>query len=325
VAVQVQTPTTGATRITPVALVAGRRLTLVQRQRLALYAFLVPAAIFVAVFYLYPIAYNARMSVQEFTARSFVTGEAPFVGLDNFRRLFSFADFRKTAVNSVIFTAGSLFFQFTIGLALALFFQKRFPLNTLLRSLLLLPWLLPVLVSGAIWRRLFDLDYGVVNFGLRSLGVVSEPIPWLTSAQWALLSVLIANIWIGIPFNMIVLHAGLTSIPAELYEAASIDGAGPWQRFHFLTWPLLRPVTTVVLVLGVIYTLRVFDVIMAITGGGPGNASHTLNTWGYQLSFTRLDFGLGAAVGDILIVVSMIFGVIYLRSTHRQFSAAASP
>jgi multiple sugar transport system permease protein len=321
--VQLQSPTTSATRPSPVALVARRRLSLAQRERMALYVFLVPATTFVVVFYLYPIAYNTRMSLQEFTARSFVTGEAPFVGLDNFRRLFSFSDFRTTTVNSVIFTAGSLFFQFTIGLALAVFFQRTFRLNTLLRSLLLLPWLLPVIVSGAIWRRLFDLDYGVVNYALRSLGIVSEPIPWLASADWALLSVLIANIWIGIPFNMITLHAGLTSIPGVLYEAAAIDGAGAWQRFRHITWPLLRPVSTVVLVLGVIYTLRAFDVIMAITGGGPGNASHTLNTWGYQLSFTRLDFGLGAAVGDILIVVSMIFGVIYLRSTHRQISSAA--
>jgi multiple sugar transport system permease protein len=260
------------------------------------------------------------MSLQEYTARSFVTGEAPFVGFENFTRLFSFSDFPSTSWNSAIFTVGSLFFQFTIGLSLAVFFQKHFPLNTLLKSLLLLPWLLPVIVSGAIWVRLFDLDYGVVNYVMRSVGLISEPIPWLPGAQWALTSVLIANIWIGIPFNMVILYGGLKAIPGELYEAASIDGAGPWQRFKFISWPLLLPVTTVVLVLGVIYTLRVFDVIMAITRGGPGNASHTLNTWGYQLSFTRLDFGLGAAVGDILIVVSLIFGFIYLRSVHRQTS-----
>lgn len=285
-----------------------------------LLAFLAPAAIFILIFYIYPILFNVQMSLQEYTARSFVTGEAPFVGFENFTRLFSFSDFRSTSWNSVVFTVGSLFFQFTIGLALAVFFQKAFPLNTVLKSLLLLPWLLPVIVSGAIWVRLFDLDYGVVNFALRSLGIISEPIPWLPGAHWALVSVLIANIWIGIPFNMVILHGGLRAIPGELYEAASIDGAGSWQRFRFVSWPLLRPVTTVVLVLGVIYTLRVFDVIMAITRGGPGNASHTLNTWGYQLSFTRFDFGLGAAVGDILIVVSMIFGFIYLRSVHRQAS-----
>jgi multiple sugar transport system permease protein len=293
---------------------------LTRRRNASLLAFLAPAAVFVVIFYLYPIVFNVQMSLQEYTARSFVTGEAPFVGFDNFSRLFSFSDFRSTSWNSVVFTVVSIFFQFTIGLALAIFFQRRFPLNTLLKSLLLLPWLMPVIVSGAIWVRLLDLDYGVVNFALRSLGIISEPIPWLPGAEWALVSVLIANIWIGIPFNMVILHGGLQAIPGELYEAASIDGAGSWQRFRFISWPLLRPVTTVLLVLGVIYTLRVFDVIMAITRGGPGNASHTLNTWGYQLSFTRLDFGLGAAVGDILIVVSMIFGLVYLRTVYRQSS-----
>jgi multiple sugar transport system permease protein len=297
--------------------VRARRLTLAQREQLALLAFLLPVSLFVVVFYLYPIANNVAMSLQSYTARSFVTGDAPFVGLGNFSRLVSFSDFRTSVVNSLVFTVGSIFFQFTIGLGLALFFQKRFPLNTVLRSLLLLPWLLPVIVSGAIWVRLFDLDYGVINFALRSTGIVSEPIPWLASSQWALTSVLIANIWIGIPFNMVILYGGLAAIPAELYEAASIDGADARHRFRYISWPLLRPVTMVVLVLGVIYTLRVFDVIMAITRGGPGNASHTLNTWGYQLSFTRLDFGLGAAVGDILIFVSMAFGLIYLRTTYR--------
>jgi len=304
--------------------VRPRRLGVVRRNQLAMLGFLLPAALFVALFYVYPMAYNVSMSLRAYTASSFVTGEAPFVGLGNFMRLLSLSDFRTIAINTLLFTIGSIAFQFTIGLGLALFFQKRFPLNALLRSLLLLPWLLPLIVSGAIWVRLFDLDYGVVNFAIRSLGIASEPIPWLASAQWALVSVLIANIWIGIPFNMVILYGGLAAVPSDLYEAASIDGAGAWDSFRSITWPLLRPVSTVVLVLGVIYTLRVFDVVMAITRGGPGNASQTLNTWGYQLSFTRLDFGLGAAVGDLLIVIAMVFGLIYLRSTYRQANEASA-
>jgi multiple sugar transport system permease protein len=292
-------------------------------ERIGLGLFLVPAVVFMVIFYAYPIAYNFLMSVQRYTARSFVTGEAPFVGLANFEQLVGMRDFWSIVASTVVFTVVSIAAQFSLGLALAVFFHRRFPLNTALRSLLLLPWLMPVLVSGAIWVRLFDLDYGVVNYALRSLGVITEPIPWLPSAQWAMVSVLIANIWIGIPFNMVILHGGLSGIPDVYYEAAQIDGAGSWSRFRFISWPLLRPVVVVVLVLGVIYTLRVFDVIMAITRGGPGLASHTLNTWGYQLSFVRLDFGLGAAVGDILIVVSMIFGFLYLRSTKLHAKEAA--
>jgi multiple sugar transport system permease protein len=217
-----------------------------------------------------------------------------------------------------VFTVGSLFFQFTLGLAIALFFQRKFPLSSFLRSLLLLPWLAPILVSGAVWVRLFDMDYGVINFLIRSVVVNAQHIAWLTDPHLAPISVLIANIWIGIPFNMVILYGGLQDIPEALYEAAEIDGANAWQRFRFISWPLLTPVSTVVLLLGLVYTLKVFDVIMSITRGGPANVSQTLNTWAYSLSFNNFDFGLGAAAGDILMVVVLIFGLIYLRYAYRE-------
>ncbi len=289
-----------------------------RRNELAGYLFMLPAAIFVLVFYLYPILNNVVMSFQRYTAKSFVTGEAPFIGLGNFDRLVSNPDFKVAVTNTVVFTVGSLFFQFTIGLAIAVFFNQKFPLNGFLRSLFLLPWLAPILVSGAVWVRLLDMDYGVINYLLRSAHLISTPLAWLTSPQLAPYSVLIANIWIGIPFNMVILYGGLQDIPHTLYEAGTIDGANSWQRFRYISWPLLRPVSTVVLLLGLIYTLKVFDVIMAITRGGPANVSQTLNTWAYNLSFINLDFGLGAAAGDILMVVVLIFGLMYLRYASRE-------
>ena len=279
---------------------------------------MLPAAIFVLVFYVYPIVNNVVMSFQRYTAKSFVTGEAPFIGFGNFERLFGNPDFRVAILNTVVFTVGSLFFQFTIGLAIAVFFNQKFPLNGFLRSLFLLPWLAPILVSGAVWVRLFDMDYGVINYVLRSLHLIDEPLAWLTNPRLAPFSTLIANIWIGIPFNAVILYGGLQDIPPTLYEAATIDGANSWQRFRFISWPLLRPVSTVVLLLGLIYTLKVFDVIMSITRGGPANVSQTLNTWAYNLSFINLDFGLGAAAGDILMVVVLIFGLIYLRYASKE-------
>jgi multiple sugar transport system permease protein len=289
-----------------------------QRHQLIGLLFLLPAVVYVAVFYVYPILLNVTMSFQRYTTRSFVTGEAPYVGLDNFNRLFSNPDFEVALQNTLVFTLGSLIFQFVIGLALAVFFNQKFPLSGLLRSLFLLPWLAPILVSGAIWVRLYDLDYGVINYVLRSLGVIERPLAWLIDPDLAPISVLIANIWIGIPFNMIILYGGLQNIPLTLYEAAMIDGAGAWQKFRYVTWPLLRPVSTVVLLLGLIYTLKVFDVIMSITRGGPANVSQTLNTWAYSLSFTNLDFGLGAAAGDILMLVVLVFGLVYLRYAARE-------
>jgi multiple sugar transport system permease protein len=282
------------------------------------YLFLLPAVLFVLLFYGYPIVNNIVMSFQRYTARSFVTGQAPFIGLGNFDRLVSNSDFKVAVLNTIVFTVGSLLFQFTIGLAIAVFFNRKFPLHGFLRSLFLLPWLAPILVSGAVWVRLFDMDYGFIIYLLRTLHLIQEPLAWLTDPRLAPYSVLIANIWIGIPFNMVILYGGLQTVPDVLYEAATIDGANTWQEFRYVSWPLLRPVSTVVLLLGLIYTLKVFDVIMAITRGGPANVSQTLNTWAYSLSFTTLDFGLGAAAGDILMVVVLIFGLIYLRYAARE-------
>ena len=289
-----------------------------QRHQLIGLLFLLPALIYVAVFYVYPILLNVVMSLERYTAKSFVTGEAPFIGFGNFNRLFSNPNLRVALQNTLLFTLGSLFFQFTLGLALAVFFNQKFRLSGLLRSLFLLPWLAPILVSGAIWVRLFDLDYGIINYVLRSLGLIQQPLAWLIDPHLAPISVLIANIWIGIPFNMVILYGGLQDIPDTLYEAAMIDGANAWQKFRYVSWPLLRPVSTVVLLLGLIYTLKVFDVIMSITRGGPANVSQTLNTWAYSLSFTSLDFGLGAAAGDILMLVVLVFGLVYLRYAARE-------
>jgi multiple sugar transport system permease protein len=291
-----------------------------RRELLIGFVFLVPAILYLLAFSLYPIIYNLLMSVKLMTFKSFVTGNTPFIGLGNFERLVANPDFGTALRNTVVFTTGSLFFQFTIGLAIAIFFQRKFPLSGFLRALILMPWLTPVLASGAVWVQLFDMDYGVVNFVLRTLHLTSQPIPWLTSAQLAFVSVLIANIWLGIPFNMVILYGGLEAIPRDLYESAAIDGAGPWQLFRSITWPLLRPVSTVVLLLGLIYTLKVFDLIMAITQGGPANTSQTLNTLAYSLSFITFDFGLGAAAGDILLVVVVFFGLLYLWYIYHEAS-----
>ena len=123
------------------------------------------------------------------------------------------------------------------------------------------------------------------------------------------------NIWIGIPFNPTILYGGLQDIPKELYEAAELDGATGWRAFRHITWPLLRPVVTVVLVLGVVYTLKVLDIILGLTGGGPANATQTFATQSYHLSFVEFNFGQGAALGNILIVISLLFAIIYLRAT----------
>jgi multiple sugar transport system permease protein len=283
-----------------------------QRERLLQLGFLVPAVLYLAAFFGYPLVKNVVMGFQEYTTATFYTGEAPWVGLANYVDVAGSAVFGTAALNTALFTIGSIAGQFGIGLALALFFRRRFPLSGVLRSLLLLPWLIPLIVSGAVWRWILDQDNGVLNGALGGVHL-----GWLTSTSLALVAVIMVNIWIGIPFNTTILYGGLQDIPEELYEAAALDGATGFRAFRHVTWPLLRPVVTVVLVLGVVYTLKVLDIILGLTGGGPANATQTFATQSYHLSFKEFDFGHGAALGNMLIVISLVFALLYLRANRR--------
>ena len=282
-----------------------------RREELAKWAFLTPAIAFLLLFFGYPIIKNVTMSLQEYTTKTFYTGEAPFVGADNYIAVIRSSVFTTALLNTVLFTVGSIIGQFTIGLALAVFFKKRFPLSGVMRSLLLLPWLLPMIVSSAIWKWMLDKDSGVINQLLGLLHI--DAVPWLTSTSVALIAVIMVNIWLGIPFNMTILYSGLQDIPDELYEAAALDGAVGWKAFRNVTWPLLRPVVSVVLILGVVYTLKVLDIILGLTGGGPSNATETLATQSYKLSFANFEFGEGAALGNILVIIALVFALVYLR------------
>jgi multiple sugar transport system permease protein len=290
-----------------------------RRERLLQVGFLVPAVAYLLLFFGYPIVQNALMGFQDYTTRTFYTGEAPWVGFANYAAVLTSPVFDQALLNTVLFTVGSIVGQFGIGLAIAVFFQRRFPLSGLLRSLLLLPWLIPLIVSGAVWRWILDQDNGALNRFLGGLGLVGENPGWLTSTSLALIAVIGVNIWIGIPFNTTILYGGLQDIPGELYEAAALDGATGWRAFRHVTWPLLRPVVNVVLVLGVVYTIKVLDIILGLTGGGPANATQTIATQSYHLSFQEFRFGEGAALGNVLIVISLVFALLYLR-TNRQVS-----
>jgi multiple sugar transport system permease protein len=288
------------------------------RSQTVAWAFVAPLVAYLAAFYVYPLYRNVDLSLHHYTVRSFVSGGAPFSGWDNFRTAFDDPAFWPAIRNTMIFTLVSIAFQYTAGMALAVFFSRRFRLSGLLRALFLIPWLLPLIVSSSTWAWMMNSESGVLNYGLHFLGI--GPTDWLTSPSWALTSVIIANIWIGIPFNLVILHSGLQNIPPDLYEAAEIDGATRWQQFRRITFPLLRPVSAIVLLLGFVYTLKVFDLIWIMTKGGPADASTTLATWSYQLGFGSLlpKFGPGAAVGNILILIALVFGLFYIRIQRRQ-------
>lgn len=289
-----------------------------QGSALVRYGFIAPAVVYLALFFGYPIVKNFVMSFQHYTSATFFSGVAPFAGLDNYRAVLADPVFLKALVNTGLFTVGSIAGQFVLGMGLALYFRRSFPLSGVLRSMLLLPWLLPMIVSAAVWRWILEQDSGALNQFLSGVGLISSPIPWLTSSDTALLAVIMVNIWLGIPFNVALLYSGLQSIPEELYEAGQLDGATGWKSFVHITLPLLRPVVSVVLLLGVIYTIKVLDLILGLTGGGPANATQTIATRSYELSFIEFDFGQGAALGNILIVIALAFSIIYLRANARN-------
>ena len=289
-----------------------------RRSRLTALAFVTPLLAYLAAFYVYPLYRNLDLSLRDYTVRSFVAGDAPFSGWDNFQKVLDDPTFGPAMRHTMIFTFVSIAFQYVVGLALAVFFNRHFRLAPTLRALFLIPWLLPLIVSASTWSWMFNSESGVVNYFLHFFGL--DPVGWLTSPDWALSSVIVANIWIGIPFNLVILYSGLQNIPADLYEAAALDGASAWQQFRRITFPLLRPVSAITLLLGLVYTLKVFDLIWIMTKGGPGDASSTLATWSYQLGFGTLlpKFGPGAAVGNILILIALVFGLLYIRVQRRQ-------
>jgi multiple sugar transport system permease protein len=289
-----------------------------RREEIYKVLFVVPAALAIVALFGYPVVKNLTMSFQDYTLRTFFTGKAPWVGLKNYVTVVNDDVFSQALVNTALFTIGSILGQFVLGMLLALFFHKNFPLNGVLRALFLLPWLIPLIVGSAAWRSLMEQDSGIINVTLENLGIIDNPIPWLTSPDVALLAIIIVNIWIGIPFNLTLLYSGLQDIPEELYEAGSLDGATGWKAFWHITWPNLRAVVSVLLMLGVIYTLKVLDIILGLTQGGPANATQTIATQSYQRSFVEFKFGQGAALSNILILISLVFAVVYLRATRRR-------
>jgi multiple sugar transport system permease protein len=276
------------------------------------------ALAYLFVFAALPMIYTALMSVQKIDMFTLGTLARPFVGLRNYERVLRMPQAWLVAKNTGIFVLLSVLFQLVIGLLLAIFFQQSFPGASTLRGLFLAGWVMPALVVGAIWRWLLAGDFGVVNYVLTSLGIIKNHIFWISDPHVALYSVVIANIWLGIPFNMLLLSVGLAAIPGDVYEAAAIDGARLMQRFAFITLPLMRATLGAVVSLSIIFTLQQYDLIAALTQGGPSNSSNLAQYWSWQLSFETYDIAGGSVVAVLMIAVVIVVAAIYVRSTRLE-------
>ena len=282
-------------------------------RRAARLVFLIPAGLYVLFAFVVPVIYNLILSFEVTTPATIASLFAPWAGISNYKLTLLQSITQSALIRTLTFTVLSLLFQFLIGFGLALLFNLRFPLNKLARSLVIVPWLLPFLVTGFIFRFLFQLEAGAVNQVLLDVRLIHAPIGYLLSPGWAYVTVLITNIWLGVPFFTVLLFSALQDVPPELKEAAMIDGAGPWQTLVRVTLPVIRPVIEVTFVLGFVFTVKVFDIVISLTQGGPANSTQLIATWAYNLSFQQFDYGAGAALNTVLLIIALLVAPIYIR------------
>ncbi|MBE2267665.1 MAG: sugar ABC transporter permease [Anaerolinea sp.] len=224
---------------------------------------------------------------------------------------------------TVLWTSLNIIPHILIGLLLAMLLNRKIRGRAIYRVLLILPWAVPSYISAFVWRFLYNGDFGFFNNLLSSIGWAE--VPWLSDPAWAMFAVVAANTWLAIPFNMVTMLGGLQSIPAELYEAAVVDGANDWQKFTSITLPLLRPVIMTVTLLGVIWTFNSFNIIFLVSEGGPFRSTEILSTWAWRLGFGQApQYGIAAAFSVIILIVLLVFSLTYMRVLNRPARAVGA-
>ena len=290
------------------------------------YAMILPVVVVLGVLVVFPLLQGLYFSFTDINDTNIANpvldrpARYEFTGLENYFAVLSgdpsFGAFWGTLVRTLIWTFACVFFHYAIGLALAVLLNRDLRMRGLYRVLLILPWAVPVFISAFAWKYLFNAEYGLVNWLLESVGLPGQV--WLGQSDLALVSVVVVNVWLGVPFMMVALLGGLQSIPGDLYEAAEVDGATPWQRFVHVTLPGLRTVSSTVVLLGVIWTFNMFPVIYLMTGNNP----HTriLVTYAFERFFSGAtrDFAVASTYGVLILSVLLVFATVHRRAMRRQ-------
>ena len=282
--------------------------------------FLTPAIVLVAVMMYYPMVGTAIESLYD---SSFINPAPRFVGLASYARLLASGEFGRVAWNSCLWTISVVVLQNAIGFAVALLLNQRLPGQAVVRSLILLPWILPGVVAAILWRFMYDPQLGLINSFLIQTGLAAGPVAWLADGDTALPAVIAAAVWKGFPFSTIVFLAALQDIDQEQIEAATIDGAGPWRRLLAIVLPAMRQTVVINVILTAILTFNYFDMIWVLTRGGPQDATHIFPTKIYELGFGQFRFGEAAVYGVFsIIVLLLLLGVFALvRRSFRRSGA----
>lgn len=282
------------------------------------YVFIFPAVAFMLFFVGYPILYNIIISFKKVDLMTLSSGDSSFIGLQNYFTIFKNSVFRTSIKNTLFFSFMCIILQFFIGFSLALFFNQNFRTANFIRGLIMVAWLIPITITALNAKFMFSMQGGIINYILLRFHFIKEPIPWLVAPRSAMWSLILTNVWIGIPFNMILLVTGLSTISEYIYEAADIDGAKWYHKIWFITIPGIKHSIYAVLTLGFIYTFKVFDLVFIMTNGGPVNATEVMSTLAYRYSFNQFNFGLGASTANILCFILLCISMLYLYIVKKE-------
>jgi multiple sugar transport system permease protein len=283
---------------------------LLDDEKLLALLLLSPTVLLLAAFIAYPFVMGIWLALSDAS----VGNPGHFIGLKNFVKAWNDSIFRTAFWNTAVYAFWANVFKLALGLWVALLLNRHFRGKRLVRASMLLPFIVPTVLSALAWRWMFDPTFSVLNWLLYRAGLISAKLPFLSNATWALWCAIAVNTWRGMPFFAITLLAGLQTINPDLHEAASLDGANAWRRFWHITWPLLTPVTIVVVVFSVIQTFADFQLIYVLTGGGPANSTHLVATYAYQIAIGAGLLGEGTAMS--LFMFPVLFAVVWIQLRH---------
>jgi multiple sugar transport system permease protein len=284
------------------------------------YLYVLPAVIVLLIVIGYPVYYTIELSFFQ-TPTSLQLRDKIFTGLDNYVTILTSAVFWKVTWNTIIWTVASTVIAFALGFGCALSLHRAFIGRGILRAVLLIPWVVSAVAASYVWRWIYHSDFGVIGAALVQLGIADRPPNFIDNIHTVLPSLIVVNIWREFSFAMIMLMAGLQTVPEQLLRAAQVDGANTWQRFWHVTFPHLRGVSTVTILLLAVANFNSFIIPWVMTGGGPSNASHIWITHIYELAFGRQRWGVAAAYSVLLFIILMTLGIFYIRALTRGDSA----
>jgi multiple sugar transport system permease protein len=282
-------------------------------QHRADYAYVLPALAVMLLVIAYPIYYTIELSFFK-TPPGLQLRDKIFIGIDNYTTILTSAVFWKVTWNTLIWTVGSTFISFVLGFAVALALHREFIGRGVLRAVLIIPWVISAVAASYIWKWIYHSDFGIIGAVLVGLGLADRPPNLIDSVSTVLPSLIVVNIWREFPFAMIMMMAGLQTVPDQLLSAAKVDGANAWQRFWHVTFPHLRNVSTVTILLLAVANFNSFIIPWIMTGGGPSNASHIWITHIYELAFGRQLWGVASAYSVLLFLILMTLGYFYVRA-----------